>query len=197
MASKFIVCNKGSDLGIGCADCGAPIAIEGEREKGTVYICEGCLEGRMERDDADEVEVDIEAPKPADTSGEPVTEADLKKCKEATDPGCGCKVCQRVTPIADAIAAALRNFKTADKAAKVEAIIRVLAEVAVAYQGGGLWHRDATYVGALAQARLSIVADREYMQEIERVRPIIEKAMAEAGIDLHNLVKPLPKESTH
>jgi hypothetical protein len=79
----------------------------------------------------------------------------------------------------------------------VEAIIRVLAEVAVAYQGGGLWHRDATYVGALAQARLSIVADREYMQEIERVRPIIEKAMAEAGIDLHNLVKPLPKESTH
>jgi len=200
MANKFIVCdpcvvNESNLAADACADCGAAIVVDAARQPGYVYICQKCLPERMDRDEPDEVEVTIgqEAPPPA----EETTQADLKKCREATDATCGCKVCQKVTPIADALAGALRGFKDSSKVDKVEAIIRVLAEVAVAYQGGGLWHRDATYVGALAQARLSIVADREYMAEIERVRPILEKAMAEAGIDLQNLIKPLPKETTH
>lgn len=200
MASKFNVCTRAEASPNVCEDCSAPILIEGDVQKGTVYICEKCLPARMERDDPDEVELDIaqEAPTAGtDAAGEPITEADIKKCREATDASCGCKVCRKVTPIADGLAAVLRGFKDAGKVDKVEALIRVLAEVAVAYQGGGLWHRDATYVGALAQARLSIVADREYMAEIERVRPIIQQAMAEAGIDLQNLIKPLPKEPTH
>jgi hypothetical protein len=197
MANTFIVCTKGTDLGSACDECCAPIAVEGARAAGTVYICEACLPARMSRDEPDEVEVEIPQEVPPADDGTPLSEADLKKCREATDVACNCKACQRVTPIADALAAVLRTHKAADKVTKVEALIRVLAEVAVAYQGGGLWHRDATYVGALVQARLSTVADREYMAEIERVRPIIQKAMAEAGIDLQNLVKPLPKEPTH
>jgi hypothetical protein len=127
-----------------------------------------------------------------------LVEADTKKCREGTDTACGCKLCQRVNPIAEALAAVLRNYKGADaKTVKVEAMTRVLAEVAVAYQGGGLWHRDATYVGALVQARLSVVADREYHAEMERVRPLIQRAMTEAGIDLSELIKPIPKEPTH
>ena len=200
---KFIVCNpvlanEANHAAHTCDDCGAPIGIDGERERGTSYICAGCLDARLARPDApDEIELPVSGeasdgpPKPLDTY-----EA-ARACNETSNPNCGCAWCQTVNPIAADIAAVLSKHKGTSKLAKVEAIVRVLGEAAVVYKGHSFWHRDAAWTTGLVSARLLAVADREASSFYEQMRPLVEKALAEAGVDLSELVRDIPKDQTH
>lgn len=194
---RFNVCDRQEASADRCADCGAGIHIDGAREAGATYICQACLPARMAADDADEVEVQVEAPGDA-TPAAPLDEAAaVKGCKELTDPTCACDWCKVVNPIAADLAAVLRKHKAASKPAKVDAIIRVLGEAAIVYRGHSFWHRDAAFVATMVGSRLAMVADREASAFHERMRPVVEKALADAGIDLSELIRDMPKEPLH
>lgn len=200
---KFIVCNPPTpgvpyDGGIGsCADCGAAIGIEGARDASAAYICTDCLTPRLERDEPDEVEVTHGGEAPSQTGPQDTLEA-ARNCRESTDPACGCAWCQVVNPIAADMAGALSKHKGSSKLAKVEAIIRLLGEAAVVYKGQhSFWHRDAVWTAGLVATRLTAVADREAATFYERMRPLVEEALAKAGVDLSELVRDVPKEPTH
>lgn len=198
---RFIVCNpaianeanQASDV---CADCGAPILVEGARDAGATYICQGCLEPRLARDEPDEVEVPIPEPEKAEAKPQDTLEA-ARECQEMHNPGCGCAWCLVVNPIAKDIASAVAKHKGTSKLAKVEALVRVLGEAAVVYKGHSFWHRDAAWTTGLVSTRLLAVADREATAFYEQMRPLVEEALQKAGVDLSELVRDIPKDQTH
>lgn len=199
---RFIVCNPAianeSNLAAdACADCGTPIIIDGTRDATATHICEACLPARLASDAPDEVDVTVGAEAPKAPAGEP-TQADMLACNDARDGACDCRWCQTVNPVADELAAVLKKHKARDKMVLVDAVARVLVEAAVVYQGGfGMWHRDGMRVSGLVQARAMRVADRERQAEAERMRPIVERALADAGIDVNDLFRDIPQEPTH
>lgn len=193
---RFTVCARAHGVTSGtipiCADCGHAITIDGDSDKGMTYICEDCLPARMADDSPDEVNVTIggdDGPKPQDT-----LEA-ARACTETQNPNCGCGWCLVVNPIAADLAGVLKKYPGASKLARVEALVRILGEAAVVYQGHA-WHRDAAWTTGFVTQRLTALADREMEAFYDSVRPKIEQAMREAGIDLSELTRSV-KESLH
>jgi hypothetical protein len=201
---KFIVCtaalaNEANRSAEVCGDCRAPIVIDGARDAAATYICEACLPARLERDEPDEVEVEVGADAaPPKLEGDALFAA-IAQCKEARSGNCGCRWCQHIEPLAVDIAKAIKAHPEADKLTRVYVLIRMLGEAAVAANSMfGLYHRDASFTASVVSRELHLVADREHIAQAEKMRPIIEQALKNAGIDVDEILRTeLPPERAH
>lgn len=203
---RFNVCERGHAVGIRdglCDDCGASIILDGDGKAGTTYICTECLPARLARpDEPDEVDVTIggdDQPRPeAKLEGEALWDA-MADCKEASEGNCRCRWCQHVNPLAADIAQAIKAHPEADKLTRVFVLIRMLGEAAVAANSVlGLHHRDASFTAGAVARELHRVADREHMAAVATMKPIIEEALREAGVDVEEILRTrLPKERAH
>lgn len=206
---KFIVCDPWADTVVAgqaasvdrCDDCGGNILLVGKRDPGVTYICNPCLPQRLASNEPDEVEVTVGDDQPAPEAkleGDALWDA-MADCKEASEGNCSCRWCQHVNPLAADIAQAIKAHPEADKLTRVFVLIRMLGEAAVAANSMlGLHHRDASFTAGAVARELHRVADREHMAAVATMKPIIEEAMREAGIDVEEILRSkLPKERAH